>query len=863
LQLAEGAPAVLECPTCAAQLTLELADAKQDASLAAALELHAVQLGAHGLEINGQTMTALVDRAFAGAATNWAARGEAGAGQRRKRAAGKPLPARALARLGAHAQPWLFPPSAPPAPGSVVWFAEAGVAEVAARPWLVLRALPTGGASPLLACRPFLYGAETAISWAADELELFLAPAECERELSMEGALDPGGATVERLLWADWADWATQEAASLARFRAAQAVGVPLAYTWSKEWRAVDGAFVDAPPLASLLAPRTPVSAPPSPPLHTFLLLPPSAVSPAVASQLAEAFGNAPPPLKQQPAVVAQVLSYDLEAGTVLLRRYARLCELRREVAELAGGDAASEAELAWTQYTFTVRLSAVAVAGACDVLPPDSRAPPAGSFLSTFVCAWTWDADGLGPPPAEWLGPPAAPPPPPLEPLDAMDMFSGAGGLAAGGELAGAWRSRWALENDAAAADSMRANFPDCEVVLGHVAVTAAAVLLSMGVAASSIVASAGVLDAAQQLASSLPGLPRRGAVQLLTGGPPCQGMTGLNRYRGNLRAALRNQLPVTQFSVADGARPSYFLLENVREYESVDGGLPLRAGLRALLAMGYQLRVGVLAAEAHGLPQQRMRFFILAAAPGLALPAWPGLQTAARLPAPLHFPCGTAYTAQRGAAPHVGLCVADAIADLPVIDNFSAGGATYPFPAARAVPFAQSARRSRAAFSSAASDVVANHVCRKLDAVNLARCELIPPLSSAGWMHLRDLARERHASAADFAARFRLPLVPVWIMNLGKLPRVCSRLRWAESSGVIMGFPYPWHKSGCVLHPEQHRILSVREAARLQGFPDWFVFTGTVPEMYQQVGNAVPPPLGAALGRSLLAARRFMRAL
>jgi len=58
----------------------------------------------------------------------------------------------------------------------------------------------------------------------------------------------------------------------------------------------VDGAFVDAPPLASLLAPRAPVGAPPSPPLHSFLLLPPSAVPPAVATQLAEAFGVAPPP---------------------------------------------------------------------------------------------------------------------------------------------------------------------------------------------------------------------------------------------------------------------------------------------------------------------------------------------------------------------------------------------------------------------------------------------------------------------------------------------------------------------------------------------------------------------------------------
>lgn len=54
--------------------------------------------------------------------------------------------------------------------------------------------------------------------------------------------------------------------------------------------------------------------------------------------------------------------------------------------------------------------------------------------------------------------------------------------------------------------------------------------------------------------------------------------------------------------------------------------------------------------------------------------------------------------------------------------------------------------------------------------------------------------------------------------------------------------------------IHPEQDRAISVREAARLQAFPDWFEFKGSKTEQYVQVGNAVPPLLGKAIGLKLL---------
>ena len=60
-----------------------------------------------------------------------------------------------------------------------------------------------------------------------------------------------------------------------------------------------------------------------------------------------------------------------------------------------------------------------------------------------------------------------------------------------------------------------------------------------------------------------------------------------------------------------------------------------------------------------------------------------------------------------------------------------------------------------------------------------------------------------------------------------------------------------------GRVLHPEENRIISVRESARAQGFPDWAEFYGGIMDKYRQIGNAVPPPLAKAIGLSILCAQ------
>ncbi len=75
--------------------------------------------------------------------------------------------------------------------------------------------------------------------------------------------------------------------------------------------------------------------------------------------------------------------------------------------------------------------------------------------------------------------------------------------------------------------------------------------------------------------------------------------------------------------------------------------------------------------------------------------------------------------------------------------------------------------------------------------------------------------------------------------------------RLSWDEPSATVVSRPD--HRATCLCHPDETRPLTVREAARIQGFPDWWRFEGPVRARYRQVGDAVPVPLARALATSL----------
>ncbi|KAI3859459.1 hypothetical protein MKX03_010495 [Papaver bracteatum] len=92
--------------------------------------------------------------------------------------------------------------------------------------------------------------------------------------------------------------------------------------------------------------------------------------------------------------------------------------------------------------------------------------------------------------------------------------------------------------------------------------------------------------------------------------------------------------------------------------------------------------------------------------------------------------------------------------------------------------------------------------------------------------------------------------PLVPEYALTFvrGTSKKPFGRLWWDEIVSTVVGRAEPHNQ--IILHPEQDRVMSVRESARLQGFPDFYRLFGTVKQRYVQVGNAVAVPVGKALG-------------
>ncbi len=124
--------------------------------------------------------------------------------------------------------------------------------------------------------------------------------------------------------------------------------------------------------------------------------------------------------------------------------------------------------------------------------------------------------------------------------------------------------------------------------------------------------------------------------------------------------------------------------------------------------------------------------------------------------------------------------------------------------------------------------------HLTRNFDGVSIKRFDAIP----------RD------------GNRFDLPddlKAPCWIKHTTGSADVMGRLHWDRPS-VTIRTEFVKPEKGRYLHPVEHRAITLREGAQLQGFPDTYKWCGSKTAIAKQIGNAVPIPLGAAIGRALL---------
>lgn len=381
------------------------------------------------------------------------------------------------------------------------------------------------------------------------------------------------------------------------------------------------------------------------------------------------------------------------------------------------------------------------------------------------------------------------------------IDLFAGAGGLSEGLREAG-FTSLYANEIDQTYAQTYAHNHPDA------------------------LVESKDVRNVNPKQIRKKLGIEKR-QLDLLAGGPPCQGFS-INAPRRS-QDDQRNHLFREYLKFVKEFEPRAVLIENVPGLVSFENGETLQAILEALAILEYSADVQILYAPHYGVPQTRWRTIIIAVRDGSEpLSAFP--------PANRDAPMRVNFTSEFAGRPLVVAAppnsqlpahtsLADAISDLPLLKNgqHAPDGASYR----------TAAQSTYQELMREGSEGVCNHRAPKLGRINLQRLEHIPP--GGNWTNIPvELLPQgmRRAHRSDHTKRYG---------------RVSSD---GLASTILTKCDPHW---GAYFHYDQDRTFTVREAARIQSFPDRYVFLGSQADQYAQVGNAVPPLLAAAVGNSI----------
>lgn len=428
---------------------------------------------------------------------------------------------------------------------------------------------------------------------------------------------------------------------------------------------------------------------------------------------------------------------------------------------------------------------------------------------------------------------------------LATLDIFAGCGGLSEGLQQAGASVTKWAIEYEQPAGEAFSQNHPDAVMFIDNCNVILRAIMEKCGDTDDCIATSEAAELAAKLDDEKLKNLPMPGQVDFINGGPPCQGFSGMNRFNQSIWSKVQCEMILAFLSFAEYFRPRFFLLENVRNFVSFNKGQTFRLTVASLLEMGYQVRFGILEAGTFGVSQSRKRAFIWAAAPGEVLPEWPEpMHVFASPELKISLPGDSYYAAARstaGGAPFRSITVRDTIGDLPPVQN-GASKLTIDYGNEPVSWFQKQIRGNMMALN--------DHISKEMNELNLIRCKHIPKRPGADW---HDLPEEK----VKLSNGQMVDLIPWCLPNTAQRHNqwkgLFGRLDWDGNFPTSITDPQPMGKVGMCFHPDQDRILTVRECARSQGFPDSYLFAGNIQNKHRQIGNAVPPPLAYALGRKL----------
>lgn len=268
-----------------------------------------------------------------------------------------------------------------------------------------------------------------------------------------------------------------------------------------------------------------------------------------------------------------------------------------------------------------------------------------------------------------------------------------------------------------------------------------------------------------------------KRGDLDIIIGGPPCQGYTTAGKRSDD---DPRNQLFKNYGRALNAFYPRWFMMENVEGMLTTGKGTFVVNCIDMMVKLGYTVCIKKVYMHEYGVPQRRKRVIIIGNREGKQF----------SFPAPISNAGGFRYK-------YTAFTLHDAISDL--------GG----------------------------HDIAGiNHVRKKEDGIKIQRIEAIKEGGS-----MKDLPNElQHKSYQKRANRRVSDGTPS--EKRGGAPSGIRRLVYSEPCLTITG-----SATSEFIHPKENRMLTVRECARIQTFPDSFKFEGTDAQQEQQIGNAIPP--------------------
>lgn len=282
------------------------------------------------------------------------------------------------------------------------------------------------------------------------------------------------------------------------------------------------------------------------------------------------------------------------------------------------------------------------------------------------------------------------------------------------------------------------------------------------------------------------------RGCVDVVVGGPPCQGFSAKGK-RKSINDP-RNFLFRYYVDVVATVFPRYFVMENVPGLLTTEDGFFKKELMELFAGLGYTLSAEVLCAADYGVPQNRKRAFII------------GKRECSR---PVRMP--PKHTSRTS--------IWEAISDLSFL-NSGEGQEVQEYQIAPRTKYQKNMRKN--------SKMLYNHVATNHSAVALERMSLIPPKGGKEF-----LPPEHHTKSIYSGTWERMD---------------------ADDVSVTITTRFDTPSSGKFTHPFLNRAITVREAARIQSFPDAFHFFGNKSSQMKQVGNAVPPLLAKAVAECIL---------